>query len=90
MIALHHLEVLAITIIRLPNGGKDKVAFKIKGTAQFPEVYPDEPAEVMCETRAGYAEEWLEKLGIDRELVPIEVKDFRRKHWTKFSESERP
>jgi hypothetical protein len=75
---VHFLCVLSIQIVRMPNGGKDRVSFRIEGPPQFPEGYPNAVAEVECDVSAGHAEAWLEQLGIDRELVPVEIIDARR------------
>lgn len=72
-----HLVVTKIQILRIR--GTDKISFQFEGPSPFPEMESREPgkypAEFFVETRRGYAESYLRKLGINpsmAELVQVE------------------
>jgi hypothetical protein len=68
------LKVARAVIVR--THGPDQIAFTVEGATPFPEMQRDRPNEdysptFTVVTRRGYAEEWLQKMGVDPSKVEV-------------------
>ncbi len=68
------LKVLKATVVR--GNGPDQISFTVEGPTPFPEMQASHPNEnyeptFLVLTRRGYAEEWLQGMGVDMSEVEI-------------------